>query len=511
VGDEPGQEAGPQRTLTDVAVRGSALNSAQWLVNKGVTAAAMLLVASLLAPEEYGIATQALAIYQVVVVLAPMTVGDVLIAHPRRAHLFVPAASRVARRIGWLMSGAVLVSIPAAIAIYSKYPAAWLAGMLAVLAVRPLIESALVVPLASLRMRLRFGLIAGVDGAVQFLATCASVASAWLGAGAGALIVPQVAAVAFRAMAFRRKADVAIRGTRNRIDRLLFRQYLPAAGAQYVHNALVMLEVLVLGYVCGDAETGLFGLAFTLAVQANGIIAYQLGQILQPIFGHLDSDRVRQLQGFERAQRSLAAVCVPVSVCQAMVAEPIFSLVLPADWGGAAPVFQVLSIGQAFYFATGPTMSCMRAQRQFGALLAWQVIQLACSLPVFFIGARWSGALGVAAASLACWAVGSPVGAWLVFRTSGRGARAALGSSLLLFCRPWVTGLGALLAGLWAARSLASYGAAGDAAMVLCVAPTLFVATISLNRRMDPVFGGVADSLLARLRKTTLRKREPHV
>jgi O-antigen/teichoic acid export membrane protein len=194
-----------------------------------------------------------------------------------------------------------------------------------------------------------------------------------------------------------------------------------------------------------------------------------------------------------------------------MVAEPIFRLVLPSDWGGAAPVFQVLSIGQAFYFATGPTMSCMRAQRQFGALLAWQVIQLACSLPVFFIGARWSGALGVAAASLACWAVGSPVGAWLVFRTSGRGARAALGSSLLLFCRPWVTGLGALLAGLWAARSLASYGAAGEAAMVLCVAPTLFEATISLNRRMDPVFGGVADSLLARLRKTTPRKREPHV
>lgn len=499
--DEPGQGAGPRRTLTDVAVRGSALNSAQWLVNKGVTAAAMLLVASLLAPGEYGIATQALAIYQVVVVLAPMTVGDVLIAHPRRASLYAPAASRVARRIGWLMSGAVLASIPVATAIYTKYPATWLAGMLAALAARPLIESALVVPVASLRMRLRFGFIAAVDGAVQFLATCASVASAWLGAGAAALVVPQVVAVAVRAAVFRRKAGVAAEGARSRIDRVLLRQYLPAAGAQYVHNALVMLEVLVLGYVCGDAETGLFGLAFTLAIQANGIIAYQLGQILQPIFGHLDADRARQLQGFEKAQRSLAAVCVPVSVCQAMVAEPLFRLVLPEGWAGAAPVFQVLSIGQAFYFATGPTMSCMRAQRQFGALLAWQVVQLACSIPVFWLGARWSGALGVAVASLACWAVGSPVGAWLVFRTSGRGWRAALASSLLLFSRPWLTGLVALAGGLWACRALATLGTAGDLAVVLGVAPASFVCMVVLNKSVDPVFGGVADSLIVRLRR----------
>mgnify|MGYP003345950878 CR=1 FL=1 len=49
---------------------------------------------------------------------------------------------------------------------------------------------------------------------------------------------------------------------------MLMRAYLPAASAQYLHNVIVMLEVLVLGYVSGDYQTGLFAFAFQVAAQA---------------------------------------------------------------------------------------------------------------------------------------------------------------------------------------------------------------------------------------------------
>ena len=131
-----------------------------------------------------------------------------------------------------------------------------------------------------------------------------------------------------------------------------------------------MLEIIVLGFVSGKYETGLFGLAYSIAAQANTVIAYQLGVVLQPIFGRLQDDPERQVAGFLKAQRVLSAVCVPICFTQAVLAEPLFRLVLDAKWQPAIPIFQVVSLMQAFYFATGPSMSCLRAQRRFGTFFA---------------------------------------------------------------------------------------------------------------------------------------------
>ena len=51
--------------LGRLAMRGSVLNSAQWLINKALTAGAMLVVAFFLTPAEYGVGVQALAIFSV--------------------------------------------------------------------------------------------------------------------------------------------------------------------------------------------------------------------------------------------------------------------------------------------------------------------------------------------------------------------------------------------------------------------------------------------------------------
>ena len=49
--------------LGRVAMRGSLLNSAQWLANKVLTAGAMLVIAYFLTPAEYGVGVGSLAIY----------------------------------------------------------------------------------------------------------------------------------------------------------------------------------------------------------------------------------------------------------------------------------------------------------------------------------------------------------------------------------------------------------------------------------------------------------------
>ena len=57
--------------LGHIAMRGSMMNSAQWLINKTLTAGAMLLIAYFLTPSEYGVGSQALAVYGFVSILQP--------------------------------------------------------------------------------------------------------------------------------------------------------------------------------------------------------------------------------------------------------------------------------------------------------------------------------------------------------------------------------------------------------------------------------------------------------
>jgi O-antigen/teichoic acid export membrane protein len=482
-----------RQNLGSVAIRGSVLNSAQWVFNKGLTAGAMLLIAWFLSPDEYGTGTQALAISAFAFVLPVMTLGDVLIAHPRHVHTLAASAQTLAYRLAVVTAVLTVLLIPVALHFYPSYSATWLGGLLIALSVKPLIEARLMLPLTLLRVQMEYPRIALVEGVIQAAATLSSIFLAAIGGKAAALVAPQIVATAARSQWYRRIAPTERSGPtyRSRI-RLLLHHYWRAASAQYLHNILVGLEILVLGVASGDVETGLFGLAFTVAVQANGVIAYQLGQILQPILGHLQTDSVRQVNGFLKAERVLSAVCVPICLCQALIAEPLFRVAFPQKWQPAIPVFQVVSLAQAFYFATGPAMACLRAQRRFNTFLVWQAVQFAVSMPLYWVGARQAGAVGVASFSAAVWCTSSLLVVWLCTLPAGRGYFV---TCLGVFVRPWLVGLPVFgLAYPIVQRSLA-YGRVGELASILLLGPLATLLSIWLARYLHRDIRGTLDGL----------------
>jgi O-antigen/teichoic acid export membrane protein len=468
------------QNLGRVAIRGSMLNSAQWLINKAFTAGAMFVIAYFLTPAEYGVGVGSLAIFQFLCIFLPLTVGDVLISHPKRFELLAPSAAGLALIIGCCTAVVTLLSIPVVIYFYSDYPTGWLIGLLAVQAIRPIIEAKFVVPLSAMRLSLAYPKMAFIDGVVQMGSTLLSVVMAILGGRSASLVIPQIINVAAKATWYSRLATVPHSARFHRkIAMFLFRSFVKAASAQYIHNVIVMLEILVLGFVSGKYEVGLFGLAFSIAGQANTVIAYQLGVVLQPIFGRLQDDPERQVAGFLKAQRVLSAVCVPICFTQAVLAEPLFRLVLDAKWQPAIPIFQVVSLMQAFYFATGPSMSCLRAQRRFGTFFAWQGIQLLISLPIYWMGADWKGALGIALASGACWAISAPLVVWLCTLAS---PRKHLFDALAIFIRPWVVCV-PLFGGFYMLTQWSSsFGRLGDITSLFIVGPIATLLAIWIMR-----------------------------
>jgi PST family polysaccharide transporter len=473
--------AHPQYAKT--AVAGGILTSLQAVANKIVSAGGALVLAYFLGPEDYGLAAIATSCLAVIAILTPLSMGDVLVSHQRSLLLLARAGDRIAVVAGVAMASLAIGSIPVVLWLYPDAPSGKLALIMAILALRPIFEAVYAAPLAGLRSELRYRTVAAIDGTSQFAASIATVVLAVGGAGAFSLVVPQVFVLGVRGVAYRRfwrpmrRASASRRGVR-----LLLRPFALAALAQYVHNVLVMREVLVLSLVSDQRQTGFFAFAFILASQANVMIASQLGSVLQPIFGRIGKDRARQAEALLRTIRCLGSLLIPLSVIQAALAPTLFRTLFDARWTDAEPVFVALSGLQAVYFGAAPVMSFLKARRQFGLYLAWQIVQLATSAVLFATIGRSDGALGVAVCSAIVWAVAVPSMTVVVVR--GAGVRP--GDVVCAFLLPWVTALPVGLGVVLVMGRLVTFSASLQLGIAALLALMGFALAVLLTRWIQP-------------------------
>ena len=507
------------RGFRAVAASGTTWTTAQVAINKVLTLASMWLVALFLTPEEFGMATLVLSVGMFLVVLPPMTMGDVLVTHAARFERLARIGSRIANTIGLATLIGIALLAPVIGRAYREYPTGILVGLIWVVSLRSMALGLASVPLARLRIGYRYKAIALIDGFTQIGATLLTVALAWAGTGALAMVLPQVAVAFVRAVLY-------IRGPRERDEvsrrvyegpectreerRTLVGEFMIASSAQYVHNILVMLPVLVLGFFSTENETGLYAFAYTLSAQANTLVAAQLGTVLQPIFVGLGTGSLRQVEGFLRVVRVIGAAAVPVCLLQAALAEPLLDLVFQDKWHGAIGVFAVLSILESSYFATAPTMAMLRAQGRFGAYFGWQVTQFTVAVIAFTFVARDHGAFGVAACSAVIWMAALPVAVWLCTRPPG----GTVSGAIRVFLMPWITGVPIALGAWFAWTLLKPLGTPGMVIALLVVGPVALwlsmIATRAFQRteydELARLFGGVVRRVLRRSAATATRK-----
>lgn len=494
------------------ATSGGAWNTLQVVANKVLTIASTIVLARMLSAEEYGLGNTALGIVAYAVVLSPLSIGDLLISRPALHARRAAAAARIGAAVA---IASMLLILAVAWPLQRWLEAPGLGIVLAAAALRPVGEAVMAAPLSSLRLSLEYRRIALVDGAVQALATIAGVALAWSGAGALALVAPQVGAMFLRAIAYRRAEAGSGRApaqpyTPGSATELL-REFAPLALGQYVHNAVLVTEVLVLGLLADEVQAGLFAFAFMLASQLNVVLSFQVGVVMQPIFAHLNDDPARQRSAFLRAVRAMAALCVPAMLVQAAAGAPAFRLVFEPRWLDALPAFWWLSVAAAFFFACNPVISLLKAQLRSRAFLAWQGIHLGASLVgCAIVAPRW-GATGIAMLSAATWSISATCAVMLELGWTRRAFLQAIGifavpmlacvpaaGALWWFGRdPGTTGSWSILgwSGSWWDTVLVGLGA--PLAYLTCVATTAAVMP-SVRTDLRTALGSIA----GRLRRT---------
>lgn len=500
--------------MSAAAASGSAWTTAQTVINKFVTVFAMLLLARFLSPAEFGIANLAATIGAFVFVFAPFTMGDVLLSRPDRFDELAGTANAVA----W-GAGVVLFAVLAAAAIPIEHISGkeGLALLVFIAALRPLADAVLVTPNSRMRVDLAYRRIAMIDGGVILASTVVGVVMAWRGAGPMSITLPPIAVLAVRGVLYWRAVKGRIPlGVRREQIAPVSRAFAVAALGQYLNNVLLVLEVLVLGWFASETEIGLFGLSFQLAIQANTVIASQLGAVLQPIFGHIQNDPARQVGGFLRATRLLSSVAVPLSLMQAVLAVPAFTVLFESKWTGSIAIFAALSVGQAFMFVSAPSIALLKAQGRFRVYFAWQAAQLVTAVTVFVLAVTRGGplasdlaasiglpvdpdasrALALGISSAAVWALSCPVAVWL----AGRPARLGVGSTLAVFFQPWLLTMpvAAVLVGAWWLLRTSVGQWIGDISALAVLGPLAVVVSIAGCVWMRPDTRADFDAILTK-------------
>jgi O-antigen/teichoic acid export membrane protein len=462
--------------FASIAISGTFWATGQMILNKVATVVATLVIARQLSSDEVALACLAIMVVKFMTVLPPLIMGDVLVARGVDLDRLIRPATAIAFHAGVLVLLIVATLSPLVAQFYSGFPTIPLALLLITAALRPLGDGAQVGPATELRLSFRNRSIAVIEGSLQLFATIASVVMAVMGAGAWAMVAPLSAAALGKAVIYRvwRRCVLDPPLTSNEEDMrskaargVVCREFLSAAGAQYLHGVTDVLPVILLGKLASEASTGLYAFAFNLAGQANAVIAAQISGVLLPVLGRLNEDGNRQVSGYFRTIRSLGALTVPICMCQAVFGAALFNLCFETRWQPAASIFAVLSLCEAFFFATAPTMAMLKAQGKFRTFLAWQGSHLGVTLIAIPLAALSGGALGVAIANTTLWAISVPIATWLSTRHRGK----TLWGALCMLLAPWTTTLPIGIIAWLIEQQLLSYGWVGALAALLIVAP----------------------------------------
>jgi O-antigen/teichoic acid export membrane protein len=493
--------------LAAVAASGSTWSTAQATASKAATACSMLIVAGFLSPAQMGVATLAIAASGFLVPFPPLVMGDVLIGMGLADERSRRAGARIAMVHALAMAAlAVGLAWPIACA-YGDAPTMTLALLIGLLGAKPIADALSVLSLTRLRLAFAYRAIAVADGVTQLAATVATAAMAVAGAGPFAIVVPQSTGIFAKAAWYRRAAgreELAGGGMPPEPGTgEIARSFRTAAVGQYVHNLAFAIAPLLLGLLAASEETGLYAFAFMLATQATVIVSSQLVVVLQPVLSRLNGDPGRQSEAYLRIITVLCAVAVPVSLLQAAFAGPLFDLLFRPKWDGAFLPFAVLSVAQCFYVIVSPTIALMKARARFRTFLRWQCAHLVGASIAYAAGARFGGALGVAVADLAVWAVS--VTAAMLLSTGGSAVSPRRCARAVLL--PAATAIPIAAACMAAASWLSSYGKFGTAAALLVVGPIAAIAAAVAVRRTQPDAWADLRQIGARFPARLLRRR----
>lgn len=458
--------------LGSAAARGAAVTFAAQLARVALQMGSIVVLARLLAPEQYGLMAMVLVFVGVGEVfrdfgLSTAAVRAATVTHAQRSNLFW-----INLGIGAALGVTLAVAAPLIGLLFDEPDVVPVARVVAVVL---LLNGLATQYRADLVRQMRFGALAAADVGAQCVAIGAAVGAAWAGAGVWALVIQQVLQ-AFVLLCVlvgtgRWRPAWPRRGVPMREFWHFGWNLVASQLLGYLGNNI---DSLVIGWRLGPAPLGLYDRGYKLVMTPVSQVRAPSTTVALPVLARLRDEPARFAAFVSRGQLALA---YPVMLGAALLvgtAAPASFLLLGPGWSGVEPVVRLLAtsalmqtlayVGYWVYLTCGLTPQ----------LLRFTVVTIAVKVVLVLVGSQW-GVVGVAAGFTLAHTLEWPLSiAWLSRLAPIDGRGLARGAMRVLVLGGAVAGAAHVASGLvdgpWLA-TLAGVGAGLGAVAAMLVVP----------------------------------------
>jgi O-antigen/teichoic acid export membrane protein len=395
---------------------GVAWNAGSQVVSQATRLVVALVLARLLAPEEYGLAAMVLVFSALVLVFSDLGFGAAIVQRKQVSTADKSTAFWTSIGAGLLFTAiGALASGPMA----SFYGEPELAGLCTLFSLIFVITSlgtiheALLVRAMDykhLELRVMFATFAGA---------AAGLTVAFNGGGAEAIIVQYLvdAAVSTALLWYFSRWRPSFAFSRASL-RDLGSFSAPLVGHRLLYYVHRHADNILIGRFIGAAALGTYTLAYTVMLVPFTRIAGPIQRVMWPAFARLQDSPERIADAWIRATRLLAAIAVPALGGLVVVAPDFVRVVLGERWADAAPLIQILAWVGILQVIQSLNTDILQARGKPGTVLRFTVFFTAAHVTAFAIGLQW-GVVGVAAAYAISSTLVEPVYTWMTAREIG--------------------------------------------------------------------------------------------
>lgn len=360
----------PDRTaeqLTAAAVQGVRWSSVARPATEVVLLAAMILLARLIAPAEFGRYAIALIAQELASVIAAEGVGAALIQRPGcdRAHL--QSGMALSLLIGCALTGLVLL-----LAIFLVTPifGQRTASLVELMAPLCLISSLGTVPMASLRRRMAFRRLSEIEVASAVVRVLLAVCLALAGLEGAALVLGTVAGGVCITAAAWASAPAPPPWLHLEEARELLRFGLPASLAGVSWVGFRNSDYAIVGARLGALQAGLYFRAYTLAIDYQKKVSVVMGQVGFPLLSRAQGTGT--IESMRRQMvRLLTVTLFPALTLLAIVCPLVVPILFGSRWDGMIAPAQILALGGAATLAIDAAGTVLMAAGRTRAILGF--------------------------------------------------------------------------------------------------------------------------------------------
>jgi PST family polysaccharide transporter len=349
-----------------------------------------LVVARLVAPEEFGVFAVALTVWTILGMVAEFGLGTDLI----RARDPEPRAPTVAT-LGLVASGFLAVSMAlGAPAIAQLFDSPGSAPAIRLMAVALGLFGLTIVPSALLHRAYRQRTLFLINLTAMVVSTTVVVAIALRGSGAMALAWGQISTYVVLVVGLHLAARWRPRfGFRPDLARESVAFCLPLAVANLLSWLLLGVGNLMVSRQLGAEQLGLYALAFNVSSWPMAAIGQAIRVVALPAFSGVESAAVRGA-ALVRCSAPLVAVATLMGIVLATMAGPVVGLLYGDRWLGAADALAGLAVFGATRVVLDLIATFLIAVGTTRAVLVVQVVWLVAMVPAMWVGVTAFGLAG---------------------------------------------------------------------------------------------------------------------